>query len=351
MVAGHTSAKSLTLLFSCVGRRVELVQSFRAAAAQLGIQLRVIGTDTVPIAPALACVDEAVVTPRVTDPAYVPLIVDLVKLHGVRAIIPTIDPDLPVLSRHHATFDALGCTAMLSSPSVIQICRDKMETFYFLRDSGIDTPMTYLPDEIRELTPKRYPYFVKPRYGSASVNTHKLDEQFDLDYYLRKHGGRDPIVQEFLTGQEYTLDVYVGLTGEPRCVVPRARWSTRGGEVSQGVVIKDRDVMEAGKRVVEKLGTSCRGLVTLQCMVTPERRIRFIEINARFGGGAPLGIAAGANYPLWLLQELMGITPQIAFDGFEHGMCVSRYDWSVFVPLGPEAKPALVRTTRPFPQY
>lgn len=343
--------KSMTLLFSCAGRRVELIQSFRAAAAQLGISLRVIGTDTVPIAPALACVDEALVTPRVTDPAYLPLIVELVKKHGVRAIIPTIDPDLPVLSRHHETFNALGCTAMLGNPAVIQICRDKMETYYFLRDSGIDTPATYLPDEIRELQPKRFPYFVKPRYGSASVNAHKLDDQFDLDYYLRKHGGRDPIVQEFVAGEEFTLDVYVGLTGEPRCVVPRARWTTRGGEVSQGVVIKDQDVMHAGKRVVEKLGKSCRGLVTLQCIVAPDRRIRFIEINARFGGGAPLGIAAGANYPLWLLQELSGVTPQIAFDGFEHGMCISRYDWSVFLPLGTDATPKLAPASRPIPQF
>ena len=46
--------------------------------------------------------------------------------------------------------------------------------------------------------------------------------------------------------------------------------------------------------------------MTLQCIVTSDHHIRFIEINPRFGGGAPLGIAAGADYPGWLMQELLG---------------------------------------------
>jgi len=109
--------------------------------------------------------------------------------------------------------------------------------------------------------------------------------------------------------------------------------------------------MAAGKRLVEALGPSLRGLITLQCIVTPERRIRFIEINPRFGGGAPLGIAAGADYPAWLLQELSGQTPRIAFDGFRHGLCMLRYDWSVFVSLDDDLRPKLVPPLRPPPEF
>lgn len=109
--------------------------------------------------------------------------------------------------------------------------------------------------------------------------------------------------------------------------------------------------MEAGRAVVERLGRSLRGLVTLQCIVTPQDRIRFIEINPRFGGGAPLGIAAGADYPAWLIQELLGQAPAIAFDGFRHGLCMSRYDWSVFLPLGNDLAQTPTRPLRPFPPF
>jgi len=342
-------SEKLTLLVTCVGRRVELLQAFRAAARRLGLRLRLIGSDSTPTAPALSCADRAVLVPSIADEEYIPALVEVVRQEQVAALIPTIDTDLPKLSASRQAFAAAGCQALLADPDVIDICRDKVRTFRFLQERGIDTPTTYTPEGIRALREHRFPYFAKPRYGSASLGAHKIEDELDLNYFLQKIP--EPIVQEFVAGLEYTLDVYVGLTGVPRCVVPRARWQVRSGEVSKGVVIKDRRIMEAGKRVVEALGPSVRGLVTLQCIVTAEHRIRFIEINPRFGGGAPLGIAAGADYPGWLMQELLGRTPAIAFDGFRHGLVMLRYDWSAFMPLEDNLTPRLVAPLKKFPSW
>lgn len=339
----------LTLLFSCVGRRVELLQAFRAAAQRLGVELRLIGTDGTPSAPAMTAVDEAHVVPPIQDPLYVPHTVEIARRTGAAALLPTIDPDLPVISAHRAAFEAVGCRPLVGDPEVIRICGLKDETFRFLRGHGIDTPATYTLAEVRAHQPPRFPYFIKPRAGSASVGAHKLDDAVDLDYYARKIP--DAIVQEFVAGREYTLDVYVGLDGVPGCVVPRWRWQTRTGEVVKGVVVKDPSLISAGRRVVEALGPSVRGLVTLQCIVAPDGPIRFIEINARFGGGAPLSIAAGADFPGWLLQELLGRRPTIAADGFRHGLCMLRFDWSAFVPLGDDLQPQLGRSIHTLPPF
>lgn len=349
MNQSRQATERLSLLITCVGRRVELVQAFRRAAARLGIELHQIGADRTPTAPALHCVDTPLLVPDVHDAGYIPALLDCVRRHGVRALIPTIDTDLPVLAEHRSAFEAAGCIPLIATPDVIAICRDKVQTYHFLRRHGIDTPETWLPNELLARTERRFPYFVKPRFGSASRWVHIIEDELDLDYYLQKV--RDAIVQEYVPGTEHTLDVYVGLTGQPRCVVPRARWQVRAGEVVKGVVVKDREVMQAGQRVVEALGPSVRGLVTLQCIVTPQRRIRFIEINPRFGGGAPLGIAAGADYPLWLLAELLGRTPEIRFDGFAHGLCMLRYDWSVFVELPGDLDPGRGRPHRVFPPF
>lgn len=346
-MSGTSAGRSITLLFTCVGRRVELLQAFRAAANRLNIDLRLIGTDSGGRAPGLACVDIAITTPRVSDPAYPAEVLKIVRENQVRALIPTIDPDLPVIAAQREALRELGCEPMIADPAIVHACGDKIRTFQFLRENRIDTPETFAPDQLPSSGARRFPYFLKPRGGSASIGAHKIDDERDLDYYLAKI--RDPIVQEFVSGREFTLDVYVGLTGVPRCVVPRLRWETRGGEVVKGVVVKDREIMEAGRRVALALGPSTRGLITLQCMVTPERRICFIEINARFGGGAPLGIAAGADYPAWLLQELTGSTPQIAMDGFRDGLCMLRYDWSVFAPVDAANQPG--RAIRSFPAF
>jgi carbamoyl-phosphate synthase large subunit len=339
----------MTLLFPCIGRRVELMQAFRAAAKRLGRDLRIIGADSSPTAPAFACVDEAVLTPPISDDGYIDALLSIVRAHHVTAVIPTIDTELAKLSDAREAFADENCTALIADSDVIDICGDKIRTFEFLRANAIDTPSTWTPAQLRAVKHPEFPYFIKPRFGSASVWVHKIEDQRDLDYYL--HKVRDPIVQNFVDGVEHTLDVYVGLAGTPRCVVPRARLQVRGGEVSKGVVAKDPEIMAAGRKVVEALGDSVRGVVTLQCIVTADRRIRFIEINARFGGGAPLGIAAGADYPGWLLQELCGQTPEIAFDGFEDGLCMLRYDWSTFVPTDIDLNPRFDAVTRAPPEF
>lgn len=349
MPPGRTPSETLTLLFTSVGRRVELVQAFRSAAARLSLPLRIIGADATPTAPGLFAVDEQVIVPTASNGGYVDALLDVVRSRGVRALIPTIDPDLPPISKRRAEFDALGCVAMIADADVIAKCRNKEKTYAFLTTAKIDTPVTFSPATLPPRDQFRFPYFLKPREGSASRWVHRLDDVADLDYYLAKVP--DPIVQEFVEGQEHTLDVYVGLTGAVRCVVPRARWQVRGGEVSKGVAVKDLEIMNAGRRVVEALGSSVRGVVTLQCIVTADRRIRFIEINPRFGGGAPLGIAAGADYPLWLLMELTGQDPEIQFDGFRHGTAMYRYDWSVFVGLAEDLSPESAVRQNSFPPF
>lgn len=346
----HSPAQNtISILVSCAGRRVELLQAFRAAAGRLGVVLKIVATDRSPTAPALAAADVAEIVPAISDAGYLSRMLDLVQQHRIRALVPTIDTDLPILAAHRDDFERAGCVSLIADATTIKICRDKIETFLFLRNKGIDTPATFLPHELPAAGALTFPAIIKPRFGSASQQVHKLEDARDLEYYLAK--GQDPIVQEFVEGKEHTLDVYVGLTGEPRCVVPRRRWQTRGGEVSKGVTVKDPAIMEAGRRVVECMGRSPRGLVTLQCIVTREGRIRFIEINPRFEGGAPLGIAAGADYPAWLLEELLGGVPAIAFDGFRHGLCMSRYDWSVFLPLEASLQEEITAPIRPPPAF
>jgi carbamoyl-phosphate synthase large subunit len=69
----------------------------------------------------------------------------------------------------------------------------------------------------------------------------------------------------------------------------------------------------------------------LQLFLTNDNKVKFIEINPRFGGGVPLAIKAGANFPKWILQELMGKKPKIRFDGFKDRLIMLRYDGEVWM--------------------
>lgn len=322
--------RKLAILFTCVGRRVELLDAFRRAAQRLKIALSVHGSDRSWFAPAMHHVDHAHIVPALDDPEYLDALLAIVRRHRVGLAIPLIDSELLMMSRATGAFNRAGCRVVVSSENVVQICRDKLVTHRLLTETGIDTPSTWGHAEALKRTRHHFPYFMKPRAGSAGAGNYKINTVAEL----KTLGARitDPIVQEFVGGCEHTLDVYTGFDGIPRCVVPRRRLEIRSGEVSKGVVVKDRAVMAVGRRVALAL-RDCRGVITVQCMVTEGHRIRVLEINPRFGGGAPLAIHAGADFPLWLMAEHLGRPIRINPTGFRANVTMLRYDQSVFCTL------------------
>ncbi len=320
--------KRLNILFTCVGRRVELITAFRRAGGSLGVPLTVHGADATRFSPAMYHCDRRHLVPTIASGRLIDALCSLVRRHKIRLLIPTIDTELPALAEARDRFAELGCCALVSSPRVVDICRDKLATHRALRAAGMDTPDTWPWAEVVDRADLRFPMYLKPRAGSAAKGNfvaHDRDE-------LRVFGRLVPqaIVQEFVEGVEHTLDIYAGFDGVARCAVPRRRLEVRTGEVSKALVVKAADIMAVGRRVVEVLG-ECRGVVTVQCMVTAERRIRVIEINPRFGGGAPLAIHAGADFPKWILAELLGRNPRIRSAGFRDDVAMLRYDRSVFL--------------------
>ena len=321
------SSRSLRILFTCAGRRVELIETFRDAARRSRIALTVITTDVSILAPAMHVGDRAHVVPPLRSRRYAAALRDIVARERVDLLIPLIDPDLPHIARLRDELATLGCRALISSRAVVRICADKRRTHAFLCKHDIDTPDTWPLDEVLARRRHNFPYFLKPNAGSAGLGGYKID---DLDA-LRFFGGRVavPIVQEFVPGPEMTLDIYAGFDGEPRCIVPRQRLEVRDGEVSKSRIVKDPAVIETGRRVVAALH-DCVGVVTLQCIVAPRGRVRVIEINPRFGGGVPLAIKAGADFPRWILAEHRGQAPRIDPDAYTDGLEMLRHDRAMY---------------------
>ena len=321
------NARPVRVLFTCIGRRVELLRAFQRAANELDVRLECHGTDLNRLAPAMHLVDKAHIVPTIGD-RYLDAIDGIVRKHRIELLIPLLDLELAIIAEGSERFAKRGCRAIISSPKVVHICRDKIATYDMLRAAHIDTPATWdWADAVRRRNHK-FPYYMKPRTGSAGMGNFVVRDRNELETLGRRVPGA--IVQEFVTGIEYTVDVYTGLSGIPRCAVPRRRLEVRSGEVSKGITEKRRDVMATAGRVAEALGECC-GVVTVQCIATDDR-VRVIEINPRFGGGAPLAIEAGADFPRWLLEEWLGRVPAIRFDGFRSGLAMLRYDSSVFVP-------------------
>jgi carbamoyl-phosphate synthase large subunit len=121
------------------------------------------------------------------------------------------------------------------------------------------------------------------------------------------------------------------LKGELRCIVPRRRIEVRSGEVSKSVIDMDPAVMEAAWEFGKQI-RGARGVINIQCIRTIDNRVSFIEINPRFGGGTPLSLYAGADFPRWILQMACGDDPGDIRTAFKPGVYMLRFDDAVFLP-------------------
>jgi carbamoyl-phosphate synthase large subunit len=316
----------VTIMFTSAGRRVALVRAFLRAMEELNIDGRIVCVDASELSAASQVADSRYIVPRCNAPGYIDALLDICRKEHVSLLFPLIDTELWVLAQNADRFRSAGCTPVISGPETISISRDKRRTAQFLRSIGTATPAILDADEVRR-RPGALPVFMKPIDGSASIGSRVIQTLDDLNYWLPRTPGA--LLLQYVPGREFTVDVYAGLDGIPRCAVPRLRLETRAGEVSKGITASEPTIMEEALRVVGRLHEP-RGVLTLQCILPDSGTPQFFEINARFGGGVPLSIEAGANFPLWLLSEYLGEPPKIGCPGFRSQVLMLRYDDAIF---------------------
>src|SRR5262249_3765028 len=195
--------RKLTILISAAGRRVGLMECFRADAAELDIDLDIVAIDVLPdISPACHLANAAYSVPPCTAQDFVDSVHSICFANAVELVVPTIDPELDVLSRHKGRFAEIGTELALSSPALVRLASDKLETAHFLAAAGIPVPRTAVFNrEIFDAADWKWPLILKPRVGSASRGAMVVNCP---EAVLHSQIAEDYIVQEYMRGEEYT---------------------------------------------------------------------------------------------------------------------------------------------------
>ena len=315
----------INILFTGVGRRIELIQAFRTAALVLKKDIKIFGADITKTAPALAYCDDIKIVKPMRDPGYIDSLLTICKEEKITIVIPTIDTDLLVLSQNKSKFEEIGVKVLISAPDKIQICRDKNNTSQFFVDCGLHAPM---PVNDWKKYDSGFPAFIKPKDGSSSIDAYKVNNSKELETYAGQID--DYIVQPFIDGTEYTIDAFCDFDGEPIFITPRQRVQVRAGEVLKTQIDLDETAIEETKKLCEQF-KPC-GPATIQFIKQKETNVNYyIEINPRFGGGAPLSMKAGAKSAEALLKLLDGESIETDEYNIVNDSIYSRFDQSVCI--------------------
>lgn len=237
--------------------------------------------------------------PRVDNEKYINSIYNLCIKEDIKIILPTIDTELIVLSKAKDFFLSKNIHVIVSDLELVLNCRDKRQTNSLFNHLNINVPKS-----ISKENPE-FPIFIKPYDGSLSKDIFLIKQKEDLTDSILKNPKL--MFMEYISPvdfKEYSVDAYYDKNNMLKCLVPRYRIETRGGEISKGRTERGTFYNNLKEKLHYLKGAV--GCLTIQFFVNRTNdSIIGIEINPRFGGGFPLSYASGANYPSYIIQEYL----------------------------------------------
>lgn len=311
----------MDVLITSVSRKVSLIRSFQKALSDT-VGGQVIGIDASPYAAALYVADIYYLAPQGQGTEFLDFVQDICRKHNVRIIIPTRDEELPFFAEHKEIFTALGVTVMVPSLQTVEICQDKKKFVYFCEAHNFAVPKTF---NINDKSSMKFPVFVRDQFGKGSRWAFRIDDDQELGFIVTRL--KSPLIQEYINADEYTVDIFADFTGKIMSVVPRLRLRIFGGESFVGKVCHHPEVIDETSRLAQAL--SLVGHNTIQCFWHQDK-VKFIEVNPRYGGGAALGFAAGANTPKYIVQLVAGQQVRPSVDDIKEGFVMLRFTDDLF---------------------
>jgi carbamoyl-phosphate synthase large subunit len=294
----------------------------------LKIDANVMTADMVKEAAAAYFSKKHFIVPKVTDPVYVDALLELCEASEVGLLVPTIDPELPILAAARDRFEEIGVLLCLSGEQSVAIADDKRTTNKFMQARQLSCPsqwdLTHTHPEVTD-----YPVVVKPARGSRSVGVNKAYRREQLEF-LCANSPVDLVAESVACGQEFTVSVFVAGSGRIVAAVPRARVQVRDGEVSKSLTKQISPVENLARRLVEALPDPYGPLNVQVFHDAQSDATQIIELNARFGGGDPLAWRAGARMPHWLIQDWLGMEIEPPFH-WESELAMLRFDDAIYV--------------------
>lgn len=291
------------LILSC-GTRNILVRYFKDKNNGFD---KVVGTDCSTYAPALYETDSYYIVPRMTEPGYLDVILDICRKEEIDTVLPLQEDELYLIAENRTLFTEAGVTPIVSSKEAVELCRDKYEFYKHL--TANDIPAIYSVDsfeafEKAETEGKmQLPVFIKPSRGCGSLGIMKV-EQKPLLECLCKYADEKYIIQNYAKGEEFGADIYVDVqTGKPVTLFVKKKLRMRAGETDKSVSFRDEKLFELILETVSTL--DLRGPIDMDLFCI-DGNYYVSEINPRFGGGYPHAYECGINFPALLAANISG---------------------------------------------
>lgn len=313
----------MNVLILSAGTRNKVIQYFKKALDGKGL---VIATDCSAVAPSIYEADKYYIVPRMTENGYVDVILDICKKEKIDGVLSLIDPELSLLAENKDKFKAVGTTVIGSSYELCERTLDKMDMYNWLIEHNYKCAKSYTDKEefYKDLEEgkAKFPVFVKPVRGSASIAISKVNDKETVDLLFAHNNNL--MIQEFLDGQEIGADCYIDMvSGEVVSIFTKKKLVMRAGETDKAVSFKDEKLFDLIERFVNDSGFM--GQIDIDIFdVNGEYYIS--EVNPRFGGGYPHAYESGCDHMSLIVNNLYGKANRSQIGKYDDGIYMMKYN-------------------------
>ena len=278
---------------------------------------------------------------------YIPVLKRIIKKEKVRVILPQTTREINVLSQKKEEIKKKGANIVVSDNESIKKANDKYLIIKECENIGIPYPKYFLINSKRAfleaLDILGYPdnkVVIKPRLSNGLRGLRIITEDvLNLDRFLNeKPSGleinlrslldilqqdRFPelLVEEYLPGEEYTVDVFRNSKGI--VVIPRLRISIRSGITFDTKVDLRKDIIEYSKKLAISLCLKyCFGF---QFKLDINGIPKILESNPRVQGTMITTTFAGFNMIYYSVKEALGEEVNLENIKIKNGIEFKRY--------------------------
>ena len=313
----------MNILITSAGSRNKIVQYFKREIKENG---KVIATDMSNLAPAIYDADKFYLVPRIDHKDYIETLLDICKKEKIDCIFALIDPELSLIAKNKNKFLEIGATPLISNYNAVELAFNKYEMYKYWTKKNVKTPKTYIDKKefYNDLDNSKikFPVFVKPVTGSASINISKVNSQEEIELLFSLYD--DLIIQEYMDGQEIGADVYIDpISKKVVSIFTKEKIKMRAGETDKSRSFKDEKLFNLITTTVEEIGYEY--MIDMDIFkINNEYYIS--EINPRFGGGYPHAYESGVNFPELIINSINGIENKNEIGHYEENIYMMKYN-------------------------
>lgn len=320
----------MNILITCPGRQYKWVDILKNRFADAGFGVIAVGNSNT--IEGLYASDKAYIVPSIREKDYIPCLLNICVKDNVKAVFTIADEDILILSEAAEQFREVGVIPLMVKHETAQICDNKFGFYEFLVEHGYKSAKTYSSLEhfqvAYETQEVDFPVFIKPVSGAGSRGAMKCRDINELTTSLSENP--PSIIQEYMDGPEYSLDVYMDIiSGRMVLVFAKQRLTALIGASDTALSVIDEKLFSLAERVAQSLGAI--GPLNIQIFkVGGEYYVS--EINPRFGGSYIFADAFGVDFCNPIADNLRGIESKANIGNYEPGILMMKYDELLLIP-------------------